>query len=188
MKTIKALLKEWIKRKRKGAEDISDVGEVNDVNENLVFGDFNVFSDFVANNDNNENNGNNAKNDNNDKNNNIGNNANNTNTSKNETETNENPGDNRMVHPISQQTDRNDQDNQKQPESGGTEFRGTGKPGEGDLETMLQAAYREGVTAGRNQAIEELYFPKDDDGVPMFNGSTNKVTSGADIFSMAREA
>lgn len=48
--------------------------------------------------------------------------------------------------------------------------------------------YERGVIDGRNQQIEEKYFPKTDDGVPHFHGNHTRRSPLGDIFSMAREA
>ncbi|MCH5234906.1 MAG: hypothetical protein J1E16_06400 [Muribaculaceae bacterium] len=51
-----------------------------------------------------------------------------------------------------------------------------------------EEAYQRGVIDGRNSRIEEMYFPKIEDGIPHFRGNPSKANPMGDIFSMAREA
>ena len=57
-----------------------------------------------------------------------------------------------------------------------------------DMAVKIREAYEKGLIDGRNSRIEEVYFPKENDGVPVFHGSNRKSTPSTDIFSMAREA
>lgn len=59
---------------------------------------------------------------------------------------------------------------------------------ETDWEEALREAYQRGVKDGRNAVIEEKYFPRTDDGIPRFRGSSSRPVLQGDIFSMAREA
>ena len=54
-------------------------------------------------------------------------------------------------------------------------------------EAILEA-FRKGVIEGRNQQIEERFFPKTDEEIPRFHGHPSKYLPSDDIFSLAREA
>lgn len=54
-------------------------------------------------------------------------------------------------------------------------------------EKEIEKAFQQGVIAGRNQKIEEKFFPQSD-GLPVFHGMPAKGASSIDIFSLAREA
>ena len=56
-----------------------------------------------------------------------------------------------------------------------------------ETQDSASEAYQQGLIDGRNQRIEEIYFPKEDDGIPHFRGNASKARP-ASIFSMAREA
>ena len=98
----------------------------------------------------------------------------NQNQKQNETETDESAGNSELDNPDAGENPRN---NQEEP----------GGEGNGISETP-EEAYRRGVIDGRNQQIEEKYFPKTDDGIPNFRGRPEKSSPLSDIFSMAREA
>lgn len=143
--------------------------------------------------------------------NNINKNSNNLKT--NETETNENSGDNR-VDPscapkvtTSVQEEPGDSGEPRQ-ESGGNsggesgivprneEPRGrelkvdvqTSSPlKDEEIEKRIREAFEKGIVEGRNQQIEEKFFPKYD-GIPEFRGASSFRTNFDDIFSIAREA
>ena len=57
-----------------------------------------------------------------------------------------------------------------------------------EYERAVKEAFEKGVIEGRNQQIEEKYFPKEEDGIPHFHGVSSKTLPGSDIFSMARSA
>lgn len=57
-----------------------------------------------------------------------------------------------------------------------------------ELEMRLEESYRKGLIDGRNEKIEETYFPLSDDGIPQFRGRPSRNLQAADFFSMAREA
>lgn len=113
----------------------------------------------------------------------------NQNQNEDETENHEDPGDNQLAAADS-------------PEDYGNASQGTGQPGSGkegleteektlsrkDLEEAVKKAYNEGLVDGRNQTIEERYFPKKEDALPNFRGTPPKNRSFGGIFSIAREA
>lgn len=111
-----------------------------------------------------------------------------------EKENPEDPGIPGMAHPAAQETDSDCQ--KSEPERHVTEPRSQdqlqGEPSShlssADLQRKIEAAYRQGIIEGRNQRIEEIHFPKSDDGIPHFHGSPAKGRRAGDIFSMAREA
>lgn len=57
---------------------------------------------------------------------------------------------------------------------------------ERNYEKEIADAYQKGLIDGRNQKIEETYFPKNDDGVPHFHGCSNPYSPVSDIFNIAR--
>ena len=70
-------------------------------------------------------------------------------------------------------------------ESGGT----AGDVKEGEKEANAKPlTYEQGLIDGRNSKIEEIYFPREDDGIPRFRGFSPKQRQTPDIFSVAREA
>lgn len=97
----------------------------------------------------------------------------NSNETNNETETNEADGDNGMADTHAPQTDGNNQESQE-PSN--------------ERAAALKAAYNEGLIAGRNEVIEEKFFPSDTDGIPNFHGHNCRISYNGDIFSLAREA
>ena len=94
----------------------------------------------------------------------------------NETETNENVGDNRLDTP---DTPEDCPVIQSEPGSAGESGKG--------IEERIREAYEKGVMDGRNQQIEEKFFPKYD-GIPQFRGAPSLRNTSDDIFSIAREA
>ena len=111
---------------------------------------------------------------------------------QNETETDESARDPQLDNPDARQDPPVGEECSEKPE-------GTGESGPGpesgresgpdrrDIEAEIRKAYEEGVIAGRNQKIEEIYFPKTD-GIPDFHSSIANDASAGSIFSMAREA
>lgn len=95
------------------------------------------------------------------------------NQKQNETETDESARNPELDNPSAGESDGADQELQ-------TGTRGTGSEGLSDFEA--------GRIAGRNEQIEEKYFPATDDGIPQFRGRTTTRQTYTDIFSMAREA
>ena len=95
------------------------------------------------------------------------NHENNKNRDENERKTDEIPGDPRVDSP-------DDRENSESLQERG--------------EVTLEEAYRRGVIDGRNQQIEERYFPKVEDGIPHFHGRPSESLPSSSIFSMAREA
>lgn len=57
-----------------------------------------------------------------------------------------------------------------------------------DINDLIKEAYEKGVIDGRNSKIEETFFPKGNDGIPHFHGAPSTLSPIGDIFSMAREA
>lgn len=94
----------------------------------------------------------------------------------------------------SRQSDNSEADNlaaAAQAESTGNTVESVHQPevvSEEPMEETVEEAYRRGLIDGRNEQIEELYFPKLNDGIPHFRGSPSKCRPVGDIFSMAREA
>ena len=95
------------------------------------------------------------------------------NQKQNETETDESARNPELDNPSAGESDGVDQELQ-------TGTRGTGSEGLSDFEA--------GRIAGRNEQIEEKYFPATDDGIPQFRGRPTTQQTYNDIFSMAREA
>lgn len=57
-----------------------------------------------------------------------------------------------------------------------------------DFNKAIEEAYQRGLIDGRNAQIEEIYYPKEDDGIPVFRGKPSNYRSTGDFFSIAREA
>ena len=57
-----------------------------------------------------------------------------------------------------------------------------------NFEKAIENAFKDGRIAGRNDTIEERYFPDKEDGIPHFNGKKSQVNNPNDIFNIAREA
>lgn len=57
-----------------------------------------------------------------------------------------------------------------------------------DFNKAIEEAYQKGLIDGRNAQIEEIYYPKEDDGIPVFRGKPSNYRSSGDFFSIAREA
>ena len=79
------------------------------------------------------------------------------------------------------------------PQSEGLGSMKSNIPETGEIESqednLIKEAFEKGRIAGRNEKIEESYFPTTDDGIPHFHGKpTQRNSSYGDIFSMAREA
>lgn len=107
-------------------------------------------------------------------------------TQNNETETDENRGNPVVDNSSSGENHGTDQEF-KEPTDRGTGQRGVRPEDTSEFQEAVKRAFEEGVKAGRNAKIEETYFPKQDDGIPHFRGTTPSAPSN-DIFSLAREA
>lgn len=120
-----------------------------------------------------------------------------------ETETNESVGDTRMDTAVSPENSRigkkeseirSDFGNyrREESESVGSEKEEKAerqeKVSNDNFQEEIKKAYRKGVIDGRNQQIEERYFPMKEDGIPHFHGNPSTGNLTGDIFSMAREA
>lgn len=57
-----------------------------------------------------------------------------------------------------------------------------------EYESALKESYEKGWKEGRNTGIEEKYFPKNNDGIPRFPGNAQPQNPADSIFSIAREA
>lgn len=112
---------------------------------------------------------------------------------ENETESDEISRNPVMDNPNARKDSRIGEECQKQSgESGSGEQQSGGELNEQEekpksQEDAVKEAYEKGLRDGRNSQIEELYFPKIDDGVPHFRGTVSKEPF-SDIFSMARDA
>ena len=115
--------------------------------------------------------------------------------SQDERKTDENPGNHELAAPLPTETDPTPEE--LQPTLRGMEAEGcnpekevaTGITGERGGEPAIETSeYQRGFIDGRNQKIEEMFFPKYDDGVPHFRGTPTPQSPSIDIFSLAREA
>ena len=111
------------------------------------------------------------------------------NLNKHETTTDESPGDARMASSDTPEDCANLETPPRPAPSGeGVSYSDKKSLHDGsDLEGETEA-FKRGVIEGRNQQIEERFFPKTDDGIPHFHGGTPANLPGDDIFSLAREA
>lgn len=132
------------------------------------------------------------------------------NSERDERETDENRGDNHLDTPADTEAGKSHQGESASQTQDQGETKGeasgdagqqpgreciaeTGEPGNGirgndPLPDGIETAYAKGYKDGRNATIEERYFPKTDDGIPVFRGKPEKRNLNPDIFSMAREA
>lgn len=101
------------------------------------------------------------------------------NQTQNETENHEDPGFPGMDNPDVGQNSRDAEEQQREQDR---------QQQEREMRDALKKAFDDGVKAGRNSKIEELYFPKGEDGIPVFHGNASKLDCESDIFSLAREA
>ena len=115
-------------------------------------------------------------------------------TNSNETETAETPRHPRVDNPDAWQNPRNNEEIGSTISGGVIASQSPAEPAIGNKANEVSedstglSDYERGRIDGRNERIEEIYFPKTDDGIPHFRGRPAKPSSGPDIFSMAREA